>query len=105
MTSLKTPVQEPAARIEAAEEPPAGAVGGFGDVVVAADVVAAPPAGLDALGANAACHGLHVAGVPERFRFAIGHDRDHIDGDRPGVEPQRAICLRCFRWRFGWVQC
>src|SRR5262245_28535323 len=83
-------MQIPGAARELAEEPKSLPGVGFHAPVVAADALAAPPAGLDPFGTPLLGDVIGPALQPERNRRAIRRDRKHLQRLRRGMENKRA---------------
>src|SRR5262245_50511187 len=89
--SIKRAVQEPALVFMLPEEPQARAQMGFDDVVIAVNVAAAPPAGLDAFGPPAISDRVFLSEPQELARRPRGKDRQHVDRQRDWPYLQGAV--------------
>src|SRR5262249_44379368 len=79
LNSIKASMQKPSAVIQAAKNPETRALFGFDDVIIALDVLAAPPAGRDALRPPRALDRVFFGPRPHTQRSPAGNDRHDRD--------------------------
>ena len=82
-------MQKPFVVGKTAEEPEASVGGSFDAVIIALDIAAAPPAGLNALGSPGLCDAVPAA-LPMKLKWrAAGDDGEDFEGNRFGFEAER----------------